>query len=362
MSYTAKAWEPFENPIGLDGFSFIEFATPNPTQLIAAFKGFGFRCQARNQDQTISLYTQGNVNLIINNDSRSYAKAFGNRHGSVVSAMGWRVKDADFAFHEVVRLGAKPFEDSKSGLGLPAIYGVGDILIYFVDEEGEKRLYNQFLTANPDYLESNLAGIEFIDHLDHLVHRGNLQYWVEFYEKLFNFKYVKYYDIQVEITGSIFKVMASPCGKMIIPIGESARGKSWVTEYLDKVGNEGINHVAFHTANLCNAIEYMRSQGQTFLSINDQYYDSVEKQIFQHGENLERLRKNQILIDDNDQGYLLQIFTTKDPGIEPLFFEFIYRHDFLGFGDKNVKTLLAALERDQVKRGYLKDTETYAGV
>ncbi|MGK7875164.1 MAG: 4-hydroxyphenylpyruvate dioxygenase [Xenococcaceae cyanobacterium] len=362
MNYTVKVWEPFENPIGIDGFSFLEFATPSPRELTTVFKRFGFYRKGYNDSHTISWYAQGGINLIINNKPEGYATGFDKKHGPALSAIGWRVKDAEFAFRETVRRGAKPFEGQNAGLGLPAIYGVGDSLIYFVDKQGSKQLYNQLFVTDPDYVDSNPASRQFIDHLDHMVYPGRTQYWAEFYETVFNFREVEYYDIKVNVTGSVFKVMASPCGSMAIPIGESSKGRSWVTEYLEKVQNEGVNHIAFNSANLCDAVKYMRAQGQEFLPIPDKYYNSAEKQILKYGEDLESLRENRILIDGDDEGYLLQIFTTREPELDPLFFEFIDRRNFQGFGEGNVKTLFEALEVDQFRRGYLKETEVYASV
>ena len=362
MNYALKVWEPFENPIGLDGFSFLEFAAPNPTDLSVILKHFGFGHKAQDNSQTISLYTQGGINLIINNKPESCAATLGRRHGPSISAMGWRVRDAEFAFWETVRRGAKPFENIEAGLGIPAIYGIGDNLIYFVDDEGAEKLYSQFFIANSDYVEDTAAGLQFIDHLDHSVRIGRMEYWVAFYKKVFNFREIDYYNIEAKVTGLVFTAMASPCGKMAIPIGESVKGKSFVEEYLEKVQGEGVHHVAFHTVNLCEAVEYMGARGQKFLPISDKYYKTVSERVPGHTEDVERLKKNRILIDGDTEGYLLQIFTIKEPTLDPLFFEFITRKSFQGFGEGNVTTLFEALETDQFRRGYLKKAETQLAV
>lgn len=362
MNYAVKVWEPFENPIGLNGFSFLEFAAPNPADLTVVLERFGFRHKAQDNSRTVALYTQGGINLIINNKLESCAATLGRRHGPLVSAMGWRVRDAEFAFWESVRRGAKPFENTEAGLGIPAIYGIGDSLIYFVDDEGAEKLYSRFFIANPDYVEDTAASLQFIDHLDHIVRIGRMKYWAAFYEKVFNFRQIDYYNIEAKVTGLVFTAMGSPCGKMAIPIGESAKGRSFVKEYLEKFQGEGVNHVAFHTDNLCEAVEYMHARGQKFLPISEKYYKTVNERVPGHREDVERLKKNGILIDGDTEGYLLQIFTIKEPTLDPLFFEFITRRSFQGFGEGNVTTLFEALETDQFRRGYLKKAQTQLAV
>lgn len=355
MNYALTFRETRENPIGLNGFSFIEFSTPNPAALSLVLKRFGFRYKAEDINQDISFYGQGNINIIINNKPESYAAKFNKKPGAFLSAMGWRVKDAEFAFRETVRRGAIPFEDKKAGLGIPAIYGIGGSLIYFVDDEGEDKLYRQMLVANSDDVETTKANLQFIDHVDHNVSAGRRKYWVAFYENLFNFKAINYFDVEAKVTGFSTEAVASPCGKMAVAIVESFKGKTVVDEFLEKTQREGVQHVAFHAVELCDAVEYMRSQGQEFLTIPEQYYKTIDDRVPGHRENLERLKKNRILIDGNKAGYLLQIFTVKEPLLDPFFFEFITRKEFQGFGEGNVKSLLETIEIDQFKRGFLKE-------
>lgn len=358
MNYALSLRETRENPIGLNGFSFIEFATPKPAALNLVLNRFGFHCKAEDISQSISLYAQGNINIIINNKPEGYGAKFTKNPGAFLSAMGWKVNDAEFAFRETVRRGAIPFEDKKAGLGIPAIYGIGGSLIYFVDEEGEDKLYRQMLVANSDYVETTNPKLQFIDHVDHNVSAGRRKYWVAFYENLFNFKAVNYFDVEAKVTGFSTEAVASPCGKMAIAIVESFKGKTVVDEFLEKAHREGVQHVAFHAVELCDAVEYMRSRGQEFLTIPEQYYKTIDDRVPGHRENVERLKKNRILIDGNKAGYLLQIFTVKEPQVDPFFFEFITRKEFQGFGEGNVKSLLETIEIDQFKRGYLKEEVT----
>lgn len=357
MNYAIKVWEPFENPLGLDGFSFLEFAVADSTILASILERFGFQQKAQDRSGKISLFSQNQINLILNSTPNSFASAFNQVHGPAVSAMGWRVKDAQFAWQEAVRRGAKPLEETQLGLGLPAVYGLGGSLIYLVDDAGAAKLFSETLLTQPNYVEGTGAGLQFIDHLDHVVPQGRMQHWADFYAQVFNFRAVDYLDIEAKVTGLMFRVMASPCGKMAIPIGESAKGKSFVEEYLEKFQGEGINHVAFHATDLCDAVEYMRSHGQSFLPISDRYYQTIAQRVPQHQEDIARLQQNHILMDGNDEGYLLQIFSTKEPALDPLFFEFITRKSFRGFGQGNVKTLFEALEADQFRRGYLTQPE-----
>lgn len=355
MNYALNFKKTWENPINLNGFSFVEFATKNDVALKIVLERLGFKLKAQDSSETISLYSQADINIILNKKPESYAAKYGERQGASLSAMGWRVADAEFAFRETVRRGAIPFEDKKAGLGIPAIYGIGNSLIYFVDDEGAENLYKQMLIANPDYVESSAVNLQFIDHVDHNVSAGRRKHWAAFYENMFNFKPINYFDVEANVTGFTTEAVASPCGKMAVAIVESFKGKTVVDEFLEKAHREGVQHVAFHAANLCEAVEYMRSQGQQFLCIPEAYYQTVNSRVPGHKEDIDRLKRNRILIDGNEKGYLLQIFSVKEPELDPFFFEFITRKRFQGFGEGNVKNLLVTIEEDQFRRGYLKE-------
>ncbi len=347
--------EGWENPIGVDGFDFVEIATTNPTEVFEVFKRFGFKLKAEHPARKVYHMVQGEINIIVNNEPQSYAYKYAEAHGHSIMAQGYRVKNAEHALTEAVKRGARPFCDMQIGdLHLPAIYGVGDGLIYFVDDNGRKRLYEENYETMPDYTEEKTAGLEYIDHLDHNVVEGRLQDYEDFYTKIFNFKEARYWDIKGEQTGINSKAFLSPCGKILIPVIQSSAGNSYVKEYLELYHGEGIQHVAFYSSNIADSIEWMREKGQKFMEVRESYYeDAKDRMPADAKDDYERIKKNFILIDGEDGKYMLQIFTTKDC-MNPLFFEFISRGGYEGFGERNFPALFDVLEQDQIKRGYLK--------
>jgi 4-hydroxyphenylpyruvate dioxygenase len=207
------------------------------------------------------------------------------------------------------------------------------------------------------------AGLTYIDHLTHNLHRGRMKEWADFYERLFNFREVRYFDIEGKLTGLKSKAMTSPCGKIRIPINESSDDKSQIAEYLDLYHGEGIQHIALGTDDIYAAVDGMRRRGVQFQDTIATYYDLVNRRLPNHGENLEELKRLRILIDGaTHQGapneLLLQIFTQTVIG--PIFFEIIQRKGDQGFGEGNFRALFESIELDQVRRGVLKD-ETATG-
>ena len=355
---------PWDNPMGTDGFEFIEYAAPDPAALGKLFETLGFRAIARHRTKNVFLYRQGEVNFVINAEPDSFAQRFARLHGPSVCAMAFRVKDAKLAYERALSLGAWGF-DNKTGpmeLNVPAIKGIGDSLIYFVDRWHGKDGAQPGAIGNisMDGAEAAVTGhgLTYIDHLTHNVHRGRMKEWAEFYERLFNFKEVRYFDIEGKLTGLKSKAMTSPCGKIRIPINESSDDKSQIAEYLDLYHGEGIQHIALGTDDIYRTVQGMKDAGVSFQDTIETYYDLVDKRLPRHGENIAELRRLRILIDGaTHQGapneLLLQIFTQTVIG--PIFFELIQRKGDQGFGEGNFRALFESIELDQIRRGVLQD-------
>ncbi|MBC8056147.1 MAG: 4-hydroxyphenylpyruvate dioxygenase [Rhizobiales bacterium] len=373
---------PWDNPMGTDGFEFVEYAAPDPIALGQLFETMGFTPIAKHRTKSVTLYRQGEVNFIINAEPNSFAQRFARQHGPSVCAMAFRVNDAKQAYERALELGAWGF-DNHTGpmeLNIPAIKGIGDSLIYFVDRWqgkggaapgaiGNISIYDvdfvpiEGAHANPaggegDRSRTHGSGLTYIDHLTHNVHRGRMKEWADFYERLFNFREVRYFDIEGKLTGLKSKAMTSPCGKIRIPINESSDDKSQIAEYLDLYHGEGIQHIAMGTDDIYATVDAMKTQGVAFQDTILTYYDLIDRRLPNHGENLDELKRLRILVDGaTHQGapneLLLQIFTQTVIG--PIFFEIIQRKGDQGFGEGNFRALFESIELDQVRRGVLKD-------
>jgi 4-hydroxyphenylpyruvate dioxygenase len=348
------------NPMGTDGFEFIEYTAPKPAELVAIFERLGFAAVARHRSKNVTLYRQGDVNFVLNAEPESFAQSFAHLHGPSICAIAFRVRDAAKAYKRALALGAWGVE-GKIGpmeLNIPAIKGIGDSLVYLVDRYGAK---GTIYDVDFEWLEGkdhNPAGVGFtaVDHLTHNVHRGRMKEWAEFYERLFNFRELKYFDIEGKLTGLKSKAMVSPCGKIRIPINESSDDRSQIAEYLDAYHGEGIQHIALGTGDIYASVERLRAGNMPFQTVPDTYYEHVEARLPGHGEDLKRLAENRILIDGaptKGGGRLLQIFTQNLIG--PIFFEIIQRKGDEGFGEGNFRALFESIELDQIRRGVLKD-------
>ena len=358
----------WDNPMGTDGFEFVEYTGPDPQALAALFERMGFVAAARHRSKNVTLYKQGDIHFILNAEPESFAQAFARLHGPSICAIAFRVADAAKAYERAISLGAKPVE-GKVGpmeLNIPAIEGIGGSLIYLVDRYGEHSIYDVDFVPSPPPQPSPASGggkgggatagvgLTRIDHLTHNVHRGRMGLWSEFYERLFNFREIRYFDIEGKLTGLRSKAMTSPDGKIRIPINESADDKSQIAEYLEAYHGEGIQHIALGTDEIYKTVEALRQRDISFMSVPDTYYEAVDARVPGHGEDLGRLRKDRILIDGapgEGQGLLLQIFT--DTVIGPIFFEIIQRKGNEGFGEGNFRALFESIERDQIRRGVL---------
>ncbi|PJX20921.1 4-hydroxyphenylpyruvate dioxygenase [Advenella sp. S44] len=370
---TTTTFTPWENPMGTNGFEFVEYTAPDPVALGKVFESLGFKAIAKHRHKDVTLYRQGQINFLINAEKDSFAQRFARLHGPSICAIAFRVDDATKAYKRALELGAWGF-DSGSGpmeLNIPAIKGIGDSLIYLVDRWkgksatggiGDISIYDvDFVAIDASTAEEDShytgAGLEIIDHLTHNVHKGRMAEWAEFYERLFNFREVRYFDIEGKVTGVKSKAMTSPCGKIRIPINEEGtEEKGQIQEYLDMYRGEGIQHIALGTSTIYDTVENLAKRGLHFLDTPDTYYELLETRLPGHGEDVDRLKKNRILLDGGpNNDLLLQIFTENQIG--PIFFEIIQRKGNEGFGEGNFKALFESIELDQMRRGVVRAVE-----
>lgn len=345
------------NPMGTDGFEFVEYTAPDPKALAGLFERMGFRAAARHRSKDVTLYRQGDVNFILNGEPDSFAQSFARVHGPSVCAMAFRVRDAAKAWQRALDLGAKPGpgQAGPMELNIPSIEGIGGSLIYLVDRYGAGGTIYDVDFEIDGSLEHDGVGFAAVDHLTHNVHRGRMDSWAAFYERLFNFREIRFFDIEGRLTGLKSRAMTSPCGRIRIPINESADDSSQIAEYLEAYNGEGIQHIALSTADIYRTVEAMRARGTDFMATPDTYYEGIDARLPGHGEPVDELQRLQILIDGaptQDGGRLLQIFT--ENAIGPIFFEVIQRKGDEGFGEGNFQALFESIELDQIRRGVLK--------
>jgi 4-hydroxyphenylpyruvate dioxygenase len=348
----------FENPLGTDGFEFVEYAAPNPQLLRSLFEQLGFVEVARHRSKDVTLHKQGDINFIINAEPDSFAQKFAKEHGPCACAMAFRVKDAAKAYAMAIERGAKPVttDVGPMELNIPAIEGIGGSRLYLVDRYGENTIYDvDFIPTGKQ--ASTDAGLTYVDHLTHNVKRGNMDVWSGFYERIFNFREIRYFDIEGKLTGLLSRAMTSPCGKIRIPINESSDDKSQIAEYLSEYNGEGIQHIALGTNDIYESVIALRANNVAFQETPDTYYEQVNDRVDGHGEDLERMKELNVLVDGaptEGQGLLLQIFTQNVIG--PIFFELIQRKGNEGFGEGNFQALFESIEFDQIRRGVLSDS------
>lgn len=341
------------NPAGTEGFDFLEFSTTTPEALEQQFLSMGFTITAKHRQHNIIIYQQNNIKFIVNLAPNALASQFASHHGPSTTAMGFRVKDADAALQHAIVNGARVCKEGA--YRCPAIYGVGGSLIYFVEYKNNQANYmSDFSELSPMNSTVQHAGLTYLDHVTHNLYRGNMNKWAEFYEKIFNFREIRYFDIEGKLTGLKSRAMTSPCGNIRIPLNESSDDKSQIEEFLKDFNGEGIQHIALGTSEIFSSVEQLKQQGLTFLDTPDTYYELLEKRLPRHGENVDRLRQNRILLDGTthpEKRLLLQIFTQNMLG--PVFFEIIQRKGDEGFGEGNFKALFESIELDQINRGVL---------
>jgi 4-hydroxyphenylpyruvate dioxygenase len=317
----------------------------------------GLPAVARHRSKNVTLHNHGDINFIINAERDSFAQGFARAHGPCACAMAFRVADARFAFSRALELGAKPGPATAGPmeLNIPSIEGIGGSLIYLVDRYGERTIYDvDFVPVKSPEPRAGgePVGLIRIDHLTHNVRRGNMDVWAGFYEKLFNFKEIRYFSIEGKETGLFSRALTSPCGKIRIPINESQDDKSQIEEYLNEYKGEGIQHIALGTDDIYRTVDVLRRRGVEFQETPDTYYEGVDARVSGHQESLSELQRRGVLIDgDAATGILLQIFTKN--AIGPIFFEIIQRKGNDGFGEGNFQALFESIELDQKRRGVI---------
>ena len=349
----------FANPMGVDGFEFVEFAAPEPRLLHDLFKRLGFTAVAKHRKKAITLYRQGDCNLLVNEEPDSFASDFAQKHGPCACGFAIRFsRPASKVLKAALTNGAREVThkaDSRA-IDAPVIEGIGGCMLYLVDRYGSKgSMFSDYEWLVPEAQRNPKGfGLTFIDHLTHNLHFGEMAKWADYYERLFNFREIRYFDIKGAKTGLVSKAMTAPDGMVRIPLNESSDPKSQINEYLDEYKGEGIQHIALFTDNIYETVEAMRRAGVEFLDTPDTYFEVIDVRVPNHGEDVPRLAKNRILIDA-DMGtkkkLLLQIFTQNCIG--PIFFEIIQRKGNEGFGEGNFQALFESIERDQMKRGVL---------
>ena len=346
-----------DNPAGTDGFEFVEFASPDPEELRTVFRRMGYVRVARHRRMDIELWQQGDITYVLNADADSFAAQFVDAHGPCAPSMGWRVVDAQHAFERAVALGATPYEGGGKVLDVPAIYGIGGSLIYFVDQYYDTSPYND----EYEWLEQSKpsgVGFYYLDHLTHNVHKGNMDTWFRFYGNLFNFKEIRFFDIEGKFTGLFSRALTSPCGRIRIPINEDRGETGQIVAYLKKYKGEGIQHIAVGSNDIYDSTDAIADNGLRFMpGPPDAYYDLSKDRVAGHDEPIDRMKRHGILIDGEgvvDGGetkILLQIFSKTVIG--PIFFEFIQRKGDDGFGEGNFKALFESIEQEQIASGEL---------
>jgi 4-hydroxyphenylpyruvate dioxygenase len=352
----------FDNPMGLMGFEFVEFASPAPGVLEPLFEKLGFTLVAKHRSKDVQLYRQGAINFVVNNEPRSAAAYFAAEHGPSACGLAFRVRDSHKAYARALELGAQPVEmpTGPMELRLPAIKGIGGAPLYLIDRFEEGRAIYDIDFAFLEGVDRHPVGhgLKLIDHLTHNVYRGRMAYWAAFYEKLFNFRELRYFDIKGEYTGLTSRAMTAPDGKIRIPLNEEAgRGSGQIEEFLMQFNGEGIQHVALICDDLPTTIDKLQMAGVPLMSApNDVYYEMLDERLPGHGQPVDELRARGILVDGTTEGgkprLLLQIFSQALLG--PVFFEFIQRRGDEGFGEGNFRALFESIERDQVRRGVIK--------
>ena len=350
----------FENPMGIDGFEFVEFAAPDgQVQLLHdQFTRMGFSPVLRHRTRPITIYRQGGVNFLVNEDPDSFAADFARAHGPSACGFAIRFKQPSGEVLATVLGNGGEAIDHKpetKAVDAPVVKGIGDCMLYLVDRYGDNgTMYEQFLPVQGVDQDPVGFGLTFIDHLTHNLYFGNMQKWSDYYERLFNFREIRYFDIKGAKTGLVSKAMTAPDGVVRIPLNESNDPKSQINEYLDTYKGEGIQHIACFTDDIYATVDAMRDQGMEFLDTPDTYFEVIDARVPNHGEDVPRLARNKILIDvdaETKTRKLLQIFTTN--AIGPIFFEIIQRKGNEGFGEGNFQALFESIERDQMKRGVL---------
>jgi 4-hydroxyphenylpyruvate dioxygenase len=344
------------NPVGLQGIEFTEFASAQPENLHRLFCEFGFSRTHRHKTLKVDLYVQNDIHFLLNQTPSSFAAVFTQTHGPSISSMGWRVENAQQALKTAVERGAKPCPKGdlvdQKGQAIPAIYGIGDSLIYFIDQWNSPNLYaNLGFVPHENPVQNEEKGFLTIDHLTNNVYQGTMEQWSNFYKNVFGFTEVRYFDIRGAKTGLTSYALKSPCGNFCIPINEGTEKKSQINEYLEEYKGPGVQHIAFLTRDILASLKKLKGSTIKTLDIDDEYYQEIFTKFPKVTESHQEIRDFNVLVDGDEEGYLLQIFTKNIIG--PIFIEIIQRKNHYSFGEGNFGALFRSIERDQQKRGYL---------
>jgi 4-hydroxyphenylpyruvate dioxygenase len=346
------------NPVGLQGLDFIEFASPEPERLDRLFQAFGFSRTLHHPTRRIDLYEQGDIRLLLNRGINSFAASFSALHGPSISAMGWRVHDGLKAREAAVARGARSRAEGdlffREGQPVPAVYGIGESLIYLVDSANDPQRWEKLgFVPHPRPVRVASKGFTRIDHLTNNVEKGTMGRWASFYKDIFGFTEVRYFDIRGVKTGLTSYALRSPCGTFCIPINEADEKKSQINEYLDEYKGPGVQHLAFLSDDILGSLRALEGTGIEMLDMDDDYYREAFERVPQVTEDREEIRRRDVLVDGDEEGYLLQIFTRNIIG--PIFIEIIQRKNHLSFGEGNFSALFRSIERDQTRRGVFEE-------
>lgn len=342
------------NPVGLQGIDFIEFVAPEPERLDQLFRAFGFSRTLHHPTRRIDLYEQGEIRLLLNRGSGSFAAGFASLHGPSISSMGWKVHDGLKAQEAAVARGARARAEGdlffRDGRPVTAVYGIGESLIYLVDgASSPERWARMGFVPHPEPVRVASKGFTLLDHLTNNVEKGTMERWSSFYKNVFGFTEVRYFDIRGVKTGLTSYALRSPCGTFCIPINEADEKKSQINEYLEEYKGPGIQHLAFLTSDILGSLKALEGLGIEMLDMDDDYYREAFQRVPHVTEDREEVRRRNVLIDGDEEGYLLQIFTRNLIG--PIFIEIIQRKNHLSFGEGNFSALFRSIEREQAKRG-----------
>ncbi len=346
-----------DNPMGLNGFEFVEFTHPEPNALASLFEMMGFTHLGTHRSKNVRHYAQGDIHFILNMEPFGQVADFREKHGASANAMAFRVRDAAQALKLAVERGAVPVEGKvgPAELNIPAIEGIGGANLYLVDQRGAATIYDiDFEPVERASANDNSVGLHTLDHLTHNLNRGRMDHWAGYYERIFDFREIRYFDIEGQSTGLFSKAMTAPDDKIRIPLNESQDAHSQIEEFLRDYGGEGIQHIALATDDIFATVDALRARGIRFQDTTDTYFDLIDKRLPGHGHDVAEMRKRKILIDgapETGGGLLLQIFTENMVG--PIFFEIIQRKGNDGFGEGNFKALFESLELDQMRRGVI---------
>lgn len=343
-----------DNPMGLDGFEFVEFTGPDPDALADLFEKMGFTHVGTHKSKNVRRYAQGDMNFLLNMESTGQVAGFRKTHGPSANAMAFRVADAGKAVKLAVERGAVEVKGERGPgeLDIPAIEGIGGANLYLVDRNGGGTIYDTDFTPTGKGVDDHSVGLHTLDHLTHNLRRGRMDFWADYYERIFNFREIRYFDIEGQSTGLFSKAMTAPDDKIRIPLNESQDEHSQIEEFIKDYKGEGIQHLALATDDIFKTVDALRANGIRFQDTPDTYFDLIDTRLPGHGHDVEQMRQRKILIDgapETGGGLLLQIFTENMVG--PIFFEIIQRKGNEGFGEGNFKALFESIELDQIRRG-----------